>query len=329
MTHPPRARAFDRRSEAEEAVERGHNSGLLRAVRGAGNCGAGPNGSARALSSPEPNPLEDATWVHRRVDAPRRGELEVENRRKREQSERKGLDTHGAQDLAGEEDVDGEARAFVAAKHERADERRNQEIDEPSHARRLPKLSHCRSSQRATRWTIGLTSRAMVRSQRPAGRETGTLSPTAGAGAGRATTAAMFGVYYTAWPCSRSTRARPSRILPESPTAVRWIGDSPVFVPFQVDRVVEVITPEHPRYRLAWAMRGVLEWRTHARRADDVAYADGALDPRPQFVDKIAASIDGISVVPCDRFFGGARMWHHSSIADSRPGQLSSSARES
>ena len=93
--------------------------------------GAGANGSARAVSSPEPNPLEDATWVHRRVEAPRRGELEVENRREREQSERKGSDTQGAQSLAGEEDVDGEARAFVAAKHERADERRNQEIDEP------------------------------------------------------------------------------------------------------------------------------------------------------------------------------------------------------
>lgn len=89
------------------------------------------HGSARAVSSPGPNPLEDATWVHRRVEAPRRGELEVENRREREQSEREGSDTQGAQDLAGEEDVDGEASAFVTAKHERADERRNQEIDEP------------------------------------------------------------------------------------------------------------------------------------------------------------------------------------------------------
>ena len=48
-----------------------------------------------------------------------------------------------------------------------------------------------------------------------------------------------------------------------------------------------------------------------------------------QFVDKIAASFDGISVVPCDEFFGGARMWQNSSIADSWPGQLSSSAPES
>ena len=83
------------------------------------------------VCSPEPNTLEDATWVYRRVEAPRGGELEVENRPEREQPERKGLDPLGAQDLAGEKDVDGEARAFVAAKHERADQRRNQEIDEP------------------------------------------------------------------------------------------------------------------------------------------------------------------------------------------------------
>ena len=129
------------------------------------------------------------------MEAPRRGELEVENRREREQSERKGADTQGAQDLAGEEDVDGEARAFVAAKQEHADERRNQEIDEPIPRCRLPKLSHCRSSPRATRWTIGPTSRAIVRSQRPAGRETGAPSAAAEAEAGRATIAVMFGVY--------------------------------------------------------------------------------------------------------------------------------------
>ena len=65
------------------------------------------------------------------MEAPRRGELEVENRSEREQSERKGSDAQGAQDLAREEDVDGEARAFMTAKHERADERRDQEIDKP------------------------------------------------------------------------------------------------------------------------------------------------------------------------------------------------------
>ena len=41
------------------------------------------------------------------------------------------METQGAQKLAAEEDVDGEARAFMAAKHERTDERRNQEMDEP------------------------------------------------------------------------------------------------------------------------------------------------------------------------------------------------------
>ena len=65
------------------------------------------------------------------MEAPRRGELEVENRREREQPERNGANTQGAHDLAREEDVDGEARAFVAAKHERADERRNQQVDKP------------------------------------------------------------------------------------------------------------------------------------------------------------------------------------------------------
>lgn len=42
--------------------------------------------------------------------------------------------------------------------------------------------------------------------------------------------------------------------------AVLWTGDSPVFVSFQVDCVVEVITPEHPRYRFAWAMRRLFEY---------------------------------------------------------------------
>ena len=64
--------------------------------------GAAAHGSARAVSSPKPDPLEDATWVHRRVDAPRRGELEVENRREREQPERQGLDAQGAQDSSHE-----------------------------------------------------------------------------------------------------------------------------------------------------------------------------------------------------------------------------------
>jgi hypothetical protein len=42
--------------------------------------------------------------------------------------------------------------------------------------------------------------------------------------------------------------------------AVLWTGDSPVFPSFQVDCLVEVITPEHPRYRFAWAMRRLFEY---------------------------------------------------------------------
>jgi len=48
-----------------------------------------------------------------------------------------------------------------------------------------------------------------------------------------------------------------------------------------------------------------------------------------QFVNKITASIDGISSFPATKFFGGTWMSHHSSIADSWPGQLSPSATES
>jgi hypothetical protein len=42
--------------------------------------------------------------------------------------------------------------------------------------------------------------------------------------------------------------------------AVLWTGNSPVFLSFQVDCLVEVITPEHPRYRFAWAMRRLFEY---------------------------------------------------------------------
>jgi hypothetical protein len=42
--------------------------------------------------------------------------------------------------------------------------------------------------------------------------------------------------------------------------AVLWTGDSPIFPSYQVDCLVEVITPEHPRYRFAWAMRRLFEY---------------------------------------------------------------------
>jgi hypothetical protein len=47
-----------------------------------------------------------------------------------------------------------------------------------------------------------------------------------------------------------------------------------------------------------------------------------------QFVGKIAALFDRFAVVSSDELFGGARVRHHGSIADSQPGQLSSSAPE-
>ncbi len=42
--------------------------------------------------------------------------------------------------------------------------------------------------------------------------------------------------------------------------SVLWTGDSPVFVSFQVDCVVEVIPADHPRYRFSWAMRRLFEY---------------------------------------------------------------------
>ena len=51
------------------------------------------------------------------------------------------------------------------------------------------------------------------------------------------------------------------RNLSRNPLAsVLWTGDSPIFVSFQVNCVVEVITPEHPRYRFSWAMRRLFEY---------------------------------------------------------------------
>jgi len=49
--------------------------------------------------------------------------------------------------------------------------------------------------------------------------------------------------------------------LSEYPFAsVLWTGNSPVFMSFQADCVVEVITNEDPRYRFAWAMRRLFEY---------------------------------------------------------------------
>jgi hypothetical protein len=51
------------------------------------------------------------------------------------------------------------------------------------------------------------------------------------------------------------------RNLCETPLAsVLWTGNSPTFLSFQVDCVVEIITPEDPRYRFSWAMRRLFEY---------------------------------------------------------------------
>lgn len=42
--------------------------------------------------------------------------------------------------------------------------------------------------------------------------------------------------------------------------SVLWTGNAPVFLSFQVDCVVEIITPDDPRYRFSWAMRRLFEY---------------------------------------------------------------------
>lgn len=49
--------------------------------------------------------------------------------------------------------------------------------------------------------------------------------------------------------------------LTSNPMAsVLWTGNAPVFVSFQVDCIVEIITSEDPRYRFSWAMRRLFEY---------------------------------------------------------------------
>jgi len=49
--------------------------------------------------------------------------------------------------------------------------------------------------------------------------------------------------------------------LTQNPFAsVLWTGNSPVFVSYQVDCIVEVITSDDPRYRFSWAMRRLFEY---------------------------------------------------------------------
>lgn len=49
--------------------------------------------------------------------------------------------------------------------------------------------------------------------------------------------------------------------LSSNPMAsVLWTGNSPVFVSYQVDCVVEIMTSDDPRYRFSWAMRRLFEY---------------------------------------------------------------------
>jgi hypothetical protein len=49
--------------------------------------------------------------------------------------------------------------------------------------------------------------------------------------------------------------------LSKNPMAsVLWTGNSPVFLSFQVNCVVEIMTSEDPRYRFSWAMRRLFEY---------------------------------------------------------------------
>lgn len=49
--------------------------------------------------------------------------------------------------------------------------------------------------------------------------------------------------------------------LSKNPFAsVLWTGNSPVFVSFQADCIVEIITPDDKRYRFSWAMRRLFEY---------------------------------------------------------------------
>lgn len=42
--------------------------------------------------------------------------------------------------------------------------------------------------------------------------------------------------------------------------SVLWTGNAPVFLSFQVDCIVEIVTPDDPRYRFSWAMRRLFEY---------------------------------------------------------------------
>ena len=151
---------------------------------------------SRAVSPAKTDPLEDAARINGRMESTRGGKLKIENRRERRAVRAEATGYVGAQDLAGEEDVDGEARAFVAAKHERADERRDQQIDKPvpraPAAEVEPVLAEAESHEMDDR-----TDQQGDRQEPEAGgRETASLSATSMSRSGREWAAGMLGVYY-------------------------------------------------------------------------------------------------------------------------------------
>jgi len=85
---------------------------------------------------PQPQSRHYLARVHCRMEPPRRGKLQVEDRARRQQAQKHRVDPDRAQDLAGQKHVDGESCSLMAAEHQRADHRRNDEVDE-----RIPGLA--------------------------------------------------------------------------------------------------------------------------------------------------------------------------------------------
>src|SRR4029450_4894541 len=63
------------------------------------------------------------------MEPPRPGKLQVQDRRRRQQTQTQRVDAPPTQDLARQEDVDRETCPLVATQHQRADYRRNDEVD--------------------------------------------------------------------------------------------------------------------------------------------------------------------------------------------------------
>ena len=58
------------------------------------------------------------------------GKLQVQDRARRQETQKPGMDPDRAQDLARQENIDRESRPLVTTKHQPAHHRRNDEVDE-------------------------------------------------------------------------------------------------------------------------------------------------------------------------------------------------------